>query len=242
MSENDIRYYEGLDEEAIIALQNDMIISYNEENKLDKTNNQFSFRDLILENEFINRIFPTHTHEKPGVDLYNVGVIIQFLIVTYLLFFFSQMTGENEELSETFKFKRFRAEMIIFMFIQILLLLLDRYFYISNTFDSEKKEQKSQEIQTDTEESQEEEEEEEEKKRPSIITNLLVSENKHNFIKLMVYVMLVIFVHATVIWYFPITGNFKISEQIYCDANGPCNDLSENVFLWGFYILYMAYF
>ena len=45
------------------------------------------------------------------------------------------MTGEKEDISETFKFKRFRTEMIFFMFIQIMLILLDRYFYISNTFD-----------------------------------------------------------------------------------------------------------
>lgn len=226
MSENDIKYYQGIDEEGIIGMQNGLVNDYYEENpELRAHLNRLTFRNLVTENDFLLRIFPLIKEEKPGKDLYNYGVVFQFLIVIYILFFFSQMTGEKEELSETFKFKRFRTEMIFFMFVQIMLILLDRFFYISNTFDQIK-----------------EEHHEEEEAPRSIIQNLLHNENKHNFFKLIVYVCLVILVHFAVIWYFPITGNYKINEQIYCDANGPCNDLNDNHFLWGFYILYMIYF
>ena len=39
----------------------------------------------------------------------------------------------------------------------------------------------------------------------------------------------------------PLAGNFKINEQIYCNDNGPWNDLPENQFLWGFYLLNICY-
>jgi len=109
------------------------------------------------------------------------------------------MTGEKEELSETFKFKRFRTEMIFFMFIQILLILLDRFFYISNTFDQISDDNEAENMQ----------------RFKSVIHNVMNNENKHNFLKLIVYVITVILVHFVVIWYFPITGNYKINEQIY---------------------------
>ena len=234
MSENNIKYYEGLDDDGLIALQTDMIMAFNQENQyLNEFNKEMTLRSILLENEFINRIFPTEKQEKPGIDLYNAGVVIQFLIVTYILFFFSQMTGEKEELSETFKFKRFRTEMIFFMFVQIMLILLDRYFYISNTFEKQTEASSVTESETESTDSEHEK---------SIYQTLVESGNKINFIKLFIYVLLVVLVHSVVIWYFPMTGNFKIGEQLYCDQNGPCNDLSDNIFLWGFYILYMIYF
>jgi hypothetical protein len=173
MSENDMDFYEGIDEEGIIGMQNSLINDYYEDNP--QADQRVTFRNLIIENDFLMRIFPTALEEKPGYDFYNYGVVFQFLIVIYILFFFSNMTGENEELSETFKFKRFRTEMIFFMFIQIMLILLDRYFYISNTFDQIADE--SQEV---------------EEKPRSIIQNILNNENKHNFLKLIVYIVLVI--------------------------------------------------
>lgn len=128
MSENDVSFYKGIDEEGIIGMQNALIVDYYNENP--QAEQLVTFRNLIIENDFLMRIFPTAKEEKPGVDFYNYGVVLQFLIVIYILFFFSNMTGEKEELSETFKFKRFNTEMIFFMFIQIMLILLDRYFYI----------------------------------------------------------------------------------------------------------------
>ncbi|CAI2386722.1 unnamed protein product [Moneuplotes crassus] len=221
-SEEDLKYYREIDDEGIYGIQNALTIDHIKENpEIYKPKRKEDLQSLILENDFIRRVFPASKDEKPGYDFYNFGVIFQFLVVIYILFFFSQMTGEYEELSETFKFKRFRTEMIFFMFVQIMLILLDRFFYISNTFDQ---------IKSDSDESGSED------------INVLNSENRHNLLKLLIYYFLVILVHATVIWYFPLTGNYKISEQIYCDSNGPCNDLQDNIFLWGFYILYLGYF
>jgi hypothetical protein len=184
-----------------------------------------TFKSLILENPFIMRIFPKNKDLKPGLDLYNYTVVFQFCIVIYILLFFSHMTGENTELTETFQFKRFNTGMIFFMFIQIILILLDRYFYISNVF-----------LQIENDESDSDEEKEENLK------TILASENKHNFIKLIIFVVTAILVHIVVVWYFPLTGNYQLNEQLYCEANTPCNDLPSNYFLWIFYIFYMLYF
>jgi len=206
MSEQDIKYYENIDDEGILGMQNALIVDHIQENpNIYHMMHKNDFQTLVMENDFILSIFPTSKKEKPGVDFYNYGVILQFSVVIYILFFFSQMTGENEELAETFKFKRFRTEMIFFMFIQIMLILLDRFFYISNTFDQ---------ITPNLEEKEEE-------KPKNVLNNVLNNDNKHNFFKLIVYFFLVFLVHFTVIWYFPITGNYKINEQIYCDANSP---------------------
>ena len=187
MSENNMKGYEGLDDEAIIALQSDMILSFNQENQFyNQFNNPISLKELVLENQFLNSLFPQSKNEKPGVDMYNTGAIVQFLIIAYILFFFSQMTGEKEELSETFKFKRFRTEMILFMFIQIMLILLDRFFYISNIFE---KEHKPDNETSETESSSDEE------NKPSIFRAMIESEHKQSFFKLVIFIMQVLLVH-----------------------------------------------
>ena len=187
MSENNMKGYDGLDDEAIIALQNDMKVSYNKENEfLNQSNNPLSLKQLVLKNQFLNSLFPQSKNEKPGVDMYNAGAIVQFLIIAYILFFFSQMTGEKEELSETFKFKRFRTEMILFMFIQIMLILLDRFFYISNIFE---KENKPEDDETETESSSDEE------NKPSIFRAIIESDHKQSFFKLLIYITLVLLVN-----------------------------------------------
>lgn len=195
-----------------------MINTYNQEVQFFKNlENPMTLTELVLQNQFIRNIFPDTIEDKPGVDLYKITATIQFMIVSYILFFFSQMTGEKEELSETFKFKRFRTEMIFFMFIQIMLILLDRYFYISNT--NEKENEKEQSISSSSSESSEGHTDEsvdlnKEKEKPFFKT-FFKNGNKINFIKLTIYVTLVIGVHSLVIWYFPIEGNYKINEQIY---------------------------
>ena len=89
------------------------------------------------------------------------------------------MSGDKEELSETLQFKRFRTEMIIIMFVAIMLILLDRFFYISNTFDHIQ-EQESDDSVDKLEESE----------------SWINSQDKHNLIKLVIYVFMVFVIHA----------------------------------------------
>ena len=42
------------------------------------------------------------------------------------------MTGGREELMQTFRFQQFSGSMLIFVLLHIVLILLDRYLYISN--------------------------------------------------------------------------------------------------------------
>ena len=82
MSEKDLKYYKDIDEENIIEIQNTLICDYMNENpELFPNNRQLNFKSLVIENDFLMRIFPMSKKEKPGVDLYNYGVVFQFLIV-----------------------------------------------------------------------------------------------------------------------------------------------------------------
>ena len=122
------------------------------------------------------------------------------------------MSGDKEELSETLQFKRFRTEMIMIMFVAIMLILLDRFFYISNTFDHIQ-EQKSDDSVDKLEK----------------IESCINSQDKHNLIKLAIYEFMVFVMHALWIWYFPIAGNYKkmskynvmimVHETIYLKIN-----------------------
>ena len=132
------------------------------------------------------RFFPKSKDQKPGYDLYNYWVIFQFLIIIYVLFFYSQMSGDKEELSEILQFKRFRTEMIMIMFVAIMLIFLDRIFYISNTFDHFQ-EQESDDSVDKLEESE----------------SWINSQGNNNFIKLIIYVFMIFVIHTLWIWYFP---------------------------------------
>ena len=124
MSDTDIKYYE-VDEEGIIEMQRSLIAEYYTENPQLKDIKAVS---SVIDGDILLQIFPKSKDQKPGYDLYNYGVVFQCLIVFYVLFFYSQISGDKEELSETLQFKRFRTEMIIIMFSMIMLILLDRFF------------------------------------------------------------------------------------------------------------------
>lgn len=59
---------------------------------------------------------------------------------------------------------------------------------------------------------------------------------------------LLLFVHAFVFWYFPITGNLKLQNYPYCvtgrsgNSSVNCNEFGENWALVIFYLLYCGYF
>ena len=107
--------------------------------------------------------------------------------------------------------------MILFIFIQIVLILLDRYFFISTNFVKIEKVEGEERL----EESQ---------------------YSLKNVVKLLMHWMLLIVVHVVMIWYFPITGNLMINEKIYCRPDDPCNDFETNSYLIFFYLVYLTYF
>ena len=159
-----------------------------------------SLTSTIDEETILEEIFPEDKKVKPGKNIYSAASCFQFIIVIYIFLFFSQMSGGREELAETFRFQQFDTEMLLFMFIQIVLILLDRYFYISNTYA--KMEEEKAKV-TD-------------KIRPSIIERLRVSKQKWNYMRLTIYLVLVLLIHSVVIWYLPMKGNFANNDQVYC--------------------------
>jgi len=67
--------------------------------------------------------------------------------------------------------------------------------------------------------------------------------------KFYLQILLLLFVHGFVFWYFPITGNIKLQNYPYCVSktsskkdNINCNEFGDNWALIIFYILYCCYF
>jgi len=44
---------------------------------------------ILVDNKFMNELFPKLREEKPGRDFYNMMAISQFMILIYIVLFFS---------------------------------------------------------------------------------------------------------------------------------------------------------
>ena len=62
-------------------------------------------------------------------------------------------------------------------------------------------------------------------------------------IKYALHLFIIIFSHAFIFWYFPITGNINLQNSSYCEINESlkCNDFGNNIYLIIFYLLYSFY-
>ena len=80
-------------------------------------------------------MFPTIKEQKPGYDLYAPMVAFQVLIITFMIFFYTRMDPDyanmtTGDLAPT----TFNQTMVIAVFLQIIIIVLDRYLYLSRDY------------------------------------------------------------------------------------------------------------
>jgi hypothetical protein len=92
------------------------------------------FQKLFYYNSYFERLFPSVKEQKPGKDLYAEMATFQFLICIFLIFFYTKMDADVTNISESLTYNQFSGQMVIALFIQILVMIIDRYLYKSKTF------------------------------------------------------------------------------------------------------------
>ena len=89
----------------------------------------------LMKYRYFQNLFPTISAQKPGKDYYVPMTAIQFILVIYVLLFFSFMERDYTNVSsESLQIRQFSALLVIVTFAQIFIILIDRYIYISKTF------------------------------------------------------------------------------------------------------------
>ena len=91
---------------------------------------------LFYKNAYFERLFPSIKEQKPGKDLYAVIATFQFLICIFMIFFYTKMDADVTSISDSLTYNQFSGQMVIALFLQILVMIIDRYLYKSKTFIS----------------------------------------------------------------------------------------------------------
>lgn len=82
-------------------------------------------------------LFPSIKEQKPGRDLYALIATVQFIICVFLIFFYTKMDADiTNNMADAINYNQFSGQMVIALFLQILVMIIDRYLYKSKTFIS----------------------------------------------------------------------------------------------------------
>lgn len=108
--------------------------------------------------------------------------------------------------------------MVLALFAQIALMLIDRYIYLTVTSESLVRDWQGQAVRL---------------KKASVIFA--------TGCKVVMHIVLTVAVHAVVFWVLPILGNVRISGSVTCREGRECNNFQRNWALRVFYCLWLVY-
>ncbi|EAR86334.2 transmembrane protein, putative (macronuclear) [Tetrahymena thermophila SB210] len=98
--------------------------------------------DLIdpeVKTNFFFRLFSKYT-KKSGVDLYPSIALIQVILLIYIFLFYNEMQNGQQDLSSSLKYNQFSGSMVIFMIIQIVFMVWERYITLYTSEEVKDKE------------------------------------------------------------------------------------------------------
>ena len=94
-----------------------------------------SVKNFFLKNNYFKKLFPVIKEEKPGVDFYAVISIVQLILIAFLVLCYTQMdpnyTNNTSQQLDNFIFS---GTMVLFVFLQIIIIVIDRYLYLAKKF------------------------------------------------------------------------------------------------------------
>ena len=146
MTESD---YETIEE------SNDRIIKYNSQKVKEEIGFNIDSKKILPHNQIISLIgelkqsssktilkrikdfyqnnFTRLRNEKPGKDFYLYYTIFLIFILIYIIFFYTEMEKDKMVYNvDAFKLKQFSGHTVIFAFIHVFLIVLDRFLYLKN--------------------------------------------------------------------------------------------------------------
>jgi hypothetical protein len=87
-----------------------------------------------MNNSYFQSLFPKIKEQKPGKDFYTWIGLIQFAILIFLIPFYTGIDKDyTNDSSDDFTTNQFSGTMVIAVFIQIAIIIGDRYFYLSRS-------------------------------------------------------------------------------------------------------------
>jgi hypothetical protein len=89
---------------------------------------------ILWDNKFFERIFPLIKQQKPGKDFYVWMFLVEFIICLYILFFFSNMTNQQNSIATQFYNNSLSKGMVLTLFSMIFVMVIDRVIYSTHTF------------------------------------------------------------------------------------------------------------
>jgi hypothetical protein len=181
--------------------------------------------------KFLFRLFPNQPEEKPGKDYYLLIIIVQFIILGYLLIFYTKMDGEYNNATDSFLSSTFSGYMVIALVVHLFIMVLDKYFYLSRSSSAI-----SLIISVNAQQS-----------------GVTVDEDIHRglkfvkstCLKLGMHIFLLLTIHGLVFWYFPMSANHNLTQNYYCNDIFDYQHCYNYQLSWAlkiFYIIYLFYF
>ena len=225
--------------------------------------------DYYKENKrnYYQKLFPRIRNEKPGNDFYVVYTLDMFLIIIFLILYYTDMNMDKTFNAVSINSNQFSEEMIMFLIVHIIFLVYDRIIYLNQnrndlSYDYIIYNKSNSEPITEKEFNDIKEDiklnytNKKFAKDEFIIPNEYIEKlkdyynivtiqiEKFNFPLLQKYILHIIitlFSHILIFFYLPMKGNYNISRAIYCIEGEECNDFLYNKKIIVFYFLYLIY-
>ena len=90
---------------------------------------------FLAHSPYFQSLFPSIIEQKPGVDLYVPMAIVQLITIVYLVIFYARIDPDyTDRISEDFTPATLNKITILAVFVQIAIIVLDRYLYFSRDY------------------------------------------------------------------------------------------------------------
>ena len=237
------------------------VFTFNYKSKIDPKYNE-------AKKTYFQKLFPKIRNEKPGNNLYPAYTIIMFVLIIYILFFYTRMIQDNTYGPVNLDTTQFSGEMVLFLILHVLIIIFDRVIYISQNPDNILYEyylyrRNPKNNEGELIEQKELDEIKRKIKEENITNNNYINSpienidaikkeyniffiqneqfNKPLLNKYILHIFTVIFSHILIFFYFPMKGNINLGNDIFCSIQKKCNNFVDNYMIIIFYILYMGY-
>ena len=89
----------------------------------------------LTHSKYFESLFPSIKQQKPGLDLYFPMALVQGLLIVFMIFFYTRMDPDYTNItSDTLTPNQLNQVMVLAIFLQIAVIVLDRYLYLSRDY------------------------------------------------------------------------------------------------------------